>query len=228
MYPAARTVSDAVTTRRSVRSFTDQPVDMALLRSILERAQRSASGGNLQPWEVSVVSGEALKRLIADVAERRAMGLMGMQPEYPIYPDQLPDPWKARRYGVGMAMYEALGIARDDREARDAAMAENFTAFGAPVLLLLHCRRLMGPPQWGDMGMWLATVCLLLREAGLDSCAQEAWSLFGKTVREHIGVDDEQIVWTGLAIGYRDADAPVNNFAVPRAPLDEVVRWFAD
>jgi nitroreductase len=224
--PPSETVSDAVATRRSIRAFTDQPVDMTLLRDVLNRAQRSASGGNLQPWMVSVLSGGALTRLIDAVAERRAMGIMGLQPEYPIYPDALPEPYKGRRFGVGMAMYAAMGIARDDREARDAAMNDNFTAFGAPVLLFLHCPRLMGPPQWGDMGMWLATVCLLLREAGLDSCAQEAWSVYGKTVRDQIGLDDEHIVWTGLAIGYRNADAPLNNFAVPRAPLDEVVRWF--
>lgn len=225
-FPASRTVSHAIATRRSVRAFTDQPVDLALLREILTKAQRSASGGNVQPWMVSVLSGSALNGLIDAVADRQAMGMMGLQPEYPIYPDPLPEPWKSRRFDVGMAMYAALGIDRADMDARNAAMRENFIAFGAPVLLFLHCPRFMGPPQWGDMGMWLATVCLLLREAGLDSCAQEAWSVYGKTVRDHLGLDDEQIVWTGLAIGYCNADAPVNNFVVPRAPLEEVVRWF--
>ncbi len=224
-FPASPTVSDAVATRRSIRRFTDQPVDMDVLHTILAKAQRSASGGNLQPWQASVLSGGALAGLIAAVAERRAMGFPGLEPEYPIYPEPLGEPWRARRFGVGMAMYAALGIDRGDHDARNAAMAENFTGFGAPVLLFLHCDRSMGPPQWGDMGMWLASVCLLLREAGLDSCAQEAWSVYGKTVRDHIGVGDDQILWTGLAIGYRDADAPVNNFDVPRAPMDEVVRW---
>lgn len=223
--PASTTVSDAIATRRSIRAFTDEPVDPALLRTILAKAQRSASGGNVQPWMVTVLTGDALTRLIAAVAERQTLGFMGLQPEYPIYPDQLPEPWKGRRFGIGMAMYAALGIDRADSDARNAAMRENFTAFGAPVLLFLHCPRFMGPPQWGDMGMWLATVCLLLREAGLDSCAQEAWSVYGKTVRDQIDLDDEQIVWTGLAIGYRDPHAPVNNFAVSRAELDEVVRW---
>jgi nitroreductase len=220
-------VSEAVASRRSVRAFTDQPVDLDLLRAILAKAQRSASGGNVQPWEVSVLSGDARERLIAAVAERQAMGFMGLQPEYPIYPDPLPEKHMQRRYGVAGAMYAALGIDRKDREARDAAMRDNFSGFGAPVLLFLHCPRFMGPPQWGDMGMWLATVCLLLREAGLDSCAQEAWSIYGKTVRDQLGLDDDQIVWTGLAIGYRDPDAPVNQFDVPRAPIDEVVRWLA-
>ncbi|MEQ1725216.1 MAG: nitroreductase [Sphingopyxis sp.] len=221
-------VSDAMASRRSVRAFTDRAVDADLLRSVLERAQRAPSGGNLQPWMASVLTGEPLAALIAAVAERLAMGLMGLQPEYVIYPDQLPDPWMARRHGVAHAMYAAMGIAREDRAARDAAMADNFTAFGAPVLLFVHCPRFMGPPQWADMGIWLQSVMLLLREAGLDSCPQEAWAMFGKTVRAAIGLDDDHILYCGLAIGWRDADAPVNGFDVPRAPIDEVVRWFGE
>lgn len=225
MIPPATSVSQALATRRSIRAFTDRPVDQALLREIMVKAQRSPSGGNVQPWMVSVLSGDALAGLIAAVDERRAMGIIGMQPEYPIYPDKLPEPWLARRYGVATAMYQQLGIGREDRAARDAAMADNFRAFGAPVCLFLHCPRFMGQPQWADMGIWLQSVMLLLREAGMDSCPQEAWSLYGKTIRDYLALGDEQIVYTGLAIGWRDADAPINLFPVDRAPIDEVVTW---
>ena len=221
----ATSVSAAMASRRSIRAFTDRPVDPDALRTILEKAQRSASGGNVQPWMVSVLTGEPLSQLIAAVAERSAMGLMGLQPEYVIYPDQLPEPWKARRYGVAGAMYQAMGITRDDRAARDAAMAANFRGFDAPVVLFVHCPRFMGPPQWADMGIWLNSVMLLLREVGLDSCPQEAWSVYGKTVRDCIGLDDDQIIYSGLAIGWRDASAPVNQFPVDRAPINEVVSW---
>ncbi len=224
-FPAADSVSAAIATRRSVRAFTADPVDPPILRGILEKAQRAASGGNVQPWQVTVVTGAPLQALIAAVGERMAMGLAGLQPEYSIYPDDLPEPWKTRRFGVAKAMYAALGIARDDKAARDAAMAMNFRGFGAPVLLFVHCQRFMGPPQWADMGIWLDNVMLLLREAGLDSCPQEAWSVYGKTVRDCIGVDDGQILYSGLAIGCRDDAAPINNFPVDRAPIDEVVRW---
>ena len=115
-----------------------------------------------------------------------------------------------------------------DSEAGRSAwyrLAQNFRAFGAPVLLFVHCPRFMGSPQWADMGIWLQSTMLLLREAGLDSCPQEAWAMYGKTIRDAIGLDDEQMIYSGLAIGWRDADAPVNIFPVDRAPLDEVVRW---
>ncbi len=223
--PRAVSVTEAMVSRRSVRAFTARPVDTALLRQILETAQRAPSGGNVQPWMVSVVGGDSLAALIAMVDERRAMGMMGLQPEYVIYPPELAGLHMARRHGVAHAMYAAMGIAREDRDARNAAMALNFSGFGAPVVLFVHCPKYMGPPQWADMGIWLQSVMLLLREAGMDSCPQEAWSVFGKTIRDHLGLDDEQIVYSGLAIGWRDAEAGVNMFPVERAPLDEVVRW---
>ena len=174
---------------------------------------------------VTVLTGEALTSLIAKVAERQAMGLAGLEPEYTIYPSDLPDPWMARRYGVAAGMYAALGIDRKDMAARNAAMAQNFRGFDAPVVLFVHCPRFMGSPQWADMGIWLQSTMLLLREAGLDSCPQEAWAMYGKTIRDAIGLDGEQMIYSGLAIGWRDAAAPVNNFPVDRAPLEEVVRW---
>lgn len=224
-FPAATTVSEAMTSRRSIRAFTDRPVNPAMLRAIMETAQRAPSGGNVQPWMVSIVTGDALTDLIAKVGERLAMGPAGSQMEYQIYPDPTPDPWMARRYGVAYAMYDAMGIERQDKIGRAMAMAQNFRGFGAPVMLFVHCPRFMGPPQWADMGIWLQSVMLLCREAGLDTCPQEAWANFGLTVRECLGLGEEQILYTGLAIGWRDAEAAVNNFAVDRASLDEVVNW---
>ena len=100
-----------------------------------------------------------------------------------------------------------------------------FYAFGAPVLMLVHTPKYMGPPQWSDIGMWLQTIMLLLREEGLDSCAQEAWAAYSPQVREVVDIPDDHTFFCGMAIGYRDADAPVNTFDVKRAGLDESVRW---
>jgi nitroreductase len=83
----------------------------------------------------------------------------------------------------------------------------------------------MGPPQWSDMGMFLQTVMLLLREAGLDSCPQECWAAFPDTVRRHIQVPDDHIFFCGMAIGYRDPNEPANALVVERAPLSEFVRF---
>ena len=218
-------VSEAVLSRRSIRAFLNRPVDPAVLRRVLERAQRAPSGGNVQPWNAVVLTGDPLVRLQAAIAEAVPQGRAGRSMEYDIYPRGLDGAYEDRRVGVGEAMYAALSIARDDRAGRQAQFAENFRGFGAPVLMLVHTPRTMGPPQWSDIGMWLQTVMLLLREDGLDSCPQESWAMYGRQVREAAQVPEDHIFFCGLAIGHRDPDAPVNTFDVPRARLSEAVRF---
>lgn len=213
-------VTEAVAQRRSIRAFSDQPVDLALLRTLIERAGRAPSGGNLQPWHIHIVSGEAMTRLKTLMTARVAEVPMGEGADYAIYPPDLAEQFNDRRKGVGAAMYDALGIKRGDRARRQAVFAENFQFFGAPVGLFCTVERDHGPPQWSDCGMFLQTLMLLLVEAGLDSCAQEAWALWPKTVGGFLGLPDSQMLFTGMAIGYRDAGAGVNNWPVPRVGIE--------
>lgn len=219
------TVSDAVATRRTVRAFLDKPVDQAVLRRVLEKAQNAPSGGNTQPWNATILTGEPLAKLLARTAAVLPQGAAAHKPEYPIYPPELDGKYSERRFGVGEALYAALEIPRDDKMGRMMWFAKNFRAFDAPVLMLIHTPRYMGRPQWSDIGMWLQTVCLLLREDGLDSCPQEAWAIYQEQIREVVDLPEDHIFFCGMGVGWRDPDAPVNNFPVPRAPLDEVVRW---
>jgi nitroreductase len=58
-------VSEAARRRVSVRAFRPDPVPGMLVRELLEAAARAASGGNLQPWRVYALAGEALEGLVA-------------------------------------------------------------------------------------------------------------------------------------------------------------------
>ncbi len=218
-------VTEAVTTRRSIRQFTDQPVEIAVLQRVLDRAQRSPSGGNTQPWNAIVMTGKPLARLTEAVLAKAAAQPMGEGVEYPIYPKELEGRYERQRRAVGKAMFDSIGLAREDSAGRMAQMGKNWSSFGAPVQLFTYTRKYMGPPQWSDMGMWLQTVMLLLREEGLDSCAQEIWAMYGEFMKAQLGIGDDFIFFCGMAIGYRDPDHPINGFPVPRAPLDEVVDW---
>lgn len=218
-------VSEAVETRRSIRAFTDQPVDRAVLTRVLEQAQRAPSGGNTQPWHGIIVTGDPLQRLITRVAQDLPRGREAFAPEYHVYPPELDGAYETRRRGIGEDMYGALAISREDKAQRLMWFARNFQAFGAPVLMLVHTPKYMGPPQWSDIGMWLQTIMLLLREEGLDSCPQEAWAVYAPQIREVVAIPEDHIFFCGLAIGYRDPEAPVNAFPVARAPLDEAIRW---
>lgn len=218
-------VTEAVATRRSVRAFLDTPVERGTLIRILEKAQRSPSGGNTQPWHGIVLTGEPLQRLFARVAQDLPKGREVFAPEYNVYPPELDGVYELRRRGVGEDMYGALAIPKDDKTGRLMWFARNFQAFGAPVLMLVHTPKYMGPPQWSDIGMWLQTIGLLAREEGLDTCFQEAWAVYSPQIREVVDIPEDHIFFCGVAIGYRDPDAPVNRFDVARAPLGEAIQW---
>ena len=214
-------VRHAIETRRSVRAYLPDPVPESLIRSILSTASRAASGGNLQPWKVSVLAGEARQAFVDAVAERMKETPFGEGPEYPIYPADLEDPYRTRRSKVAMDMYALVGIERDDSAARAKQMGLNFSFFGAPVGLFISIDRIMGPPQFADLGIFLQNVMLLAREHGLHTCPQEAWSLWGKSIREFTGIPDEDLVFCGLAMGYADPEAPVNKLHTGRASVDD-------
>ena len=218
-------VSEAVVTRRSVRQFTDRPVEHATLERVLEKARNAPSGGNVQPWNAIVLTGEPLARLTEAILAKAASEPMGSGFEYDIYPTDLEGRYEAQRRAVGHAMFEAVGLGREDKAGRIAQMAQNWTGFGAPVQLFTYTRKYMGPPQWSDMGMWLQTVMLLLREEGLDSCPQEIWARYGEFMKGQLGIDDAHIFFCGMAIGYRDPAAPINTFPVPRVSLTEAVAF---
>jgi cytidylate kinase len=221
----ASTVSQALATRLSVRDFLADPVPEATLRRVLEKAARAPSGGNLQPWHVVVLTGAPLAALIEKVAARQAEMPKGEAAEYPVYPNQITEPYAARRFKIGEDMYALLGIAREDREARRAWFARNFRFFGAPVGLLCFVDRQMGAAQFSDLGMFLQSLMLLLREEGLDSCAQEAWSMFAPTIYAALGTPPEHMLFCGVAIGRRNPDAPVNTLVSDRAPLDDFAKF---
>jgi nitroreductase len=216
-------VSEAVDTRMSARAFTDQPVDAALVRRILQTAARSPSGGNIQPWNLVVLGGDELARFKALVAEklRDDPRLEGEGHEYAVYPAGLQDPYRARRFKCAEDMYATMGIPRADKAARYAFIAGNYRFWGAPVAIFTCVDRGMGPPQWSDLGMFLQTVMLLAREAGLHSCAQEIWTNLHRTVGDFIRIPPQQMLFCGLALGYRDESHPANTLRTERAPLEE-------
>lgn len=209
-------VSDAVAARRSVRGFTDAPIEIERLRALVVLASRAASGGNLQPWHVDVVADGALTRLKAIMAEKLASGAEET-PEYDIYPRALVSPYRDRRFAVGEAMYAHIGIPRDDRVARREWFARNFAFFGAPAALFVTVDRRMGPPQWSDLGMFLQNFMLLAVEDGLATCPQECWAMYPTTVKMFLDTPDERMLFCGMAIGHEDRNEPANVLRTERA-----------
>lgn len=210
-------VSDAVNNRMSVRAFLPKKVSNELIKTLLAKASRSPSGGNLQPWKVFVLNGNSMDDFLAfqekwDEPEA---------PAYDIYPPKLKEPYRTSRFTLGEQMYELLGIPREDKDGRIRQVMKNFEFFGAPCAFFCFIDRQMGPPQWSDLGMFLQTFMLLAKEAGLDTCAQEAWSMKHESVSKFVQANDEDILFCGMCIGYRDEQNPVNSLRSERTPLKD-------
>jgi nitroreductase len=222
---ASPSVSDALETRFSCRAFLDKPVDPQLVRKIIETATRAPSGGNLQPWHVWVVSGEPLRQFSQDIFSRASENPAGEGSEYHIYPPEITDPYDTRRADIGERMYGLLGIPREDRRARIVQMLENYKFFGAPVGMFFALDKQMQEGQWSDMGMLIQSIMLLAREHGLHSCPQEIWAMWSPSVKKFLSMPDNMTFFCGLALGYADPDAPLNQLQSPRAPLTENVSF---
>ena len=208
-------VSEAVAERKSIRAFLDTPVDHQVLADLLTKAARAPSGGNVQPWRVYVVNGPAMARF----RDFRDTVKTVETPAYEIYPQGLTEPYRSSRFKVGEDMYKLLGIPREDLSARIRRLMENYNFFGAPAAIFCFIDKQMGPPQWSDLGMFLQTFMLLATEAGLDTCAQEAWAARPNSVAEFVGAPPEQLLFCGVAIGYKDPAAAVNTLISDREPL---------
>ncbi len=218
-------VSEAVARRRSIRAFLPTPINSTLIADVLTKAMRAPSGGNLQPWRLYVLNGVSMTRFRDLMSTRMAESPIGEEAEYAVYPPSLKEPYRTRRFAVGEAMYERLGIPRSDRLARLRWFQNNDRFFGAPAALFCFVARTMGPPQWADLGMFLQTAMLLFQERGVDTCPQEAWSRWHETVSKFVGAPDELMLFCGVAIGRADPEAPVNGLRSERAAPEEIMTF---
>ena len=218
-------VYEAVKSRRAVRGFKNDPVPREVLERVLFAAAWSPSGSNIQPWNTYVLTGPRLGELKTRAVEHVSHGDPWDERQYEMYPSELQSPYKERRSSFGKERYSALGIAREDWEARQRAAIANWNCFGAPAALFCYIDRTLGRPQWADVGMYLQTIMLLLRAEGLHSCPQMAWSQVRKTVSEILSPPDGLILFCGMSIGYEDP--AVNYIRTGRAPLEETVKFVA-
>ena len=214
-------VSEAVKSRSSIRSFLPKEISNSLIKELLQKSSRAASGGNLQPWKIYILNNGSMKNFL----EFQDQWIKPENPAYEIYPSKLKEPYRTSRYELGEQMYELLGISREDKDGRMRQVMKNFEFFGAPCAFFCFVDRQMGPPQWSDLGMFLQTFMLLAKEAGLDTCAQEAWSIKHDSVSEFVKAEENEILFCGMSIGYRDDNAIINSLKSERRPLAEWAKF---
>jgi nitroreductase len=218
-------VSEALETRRTCRAFTAEPVPRTTLEQILRGAQRAPSGGNLQPWRAYVVQDPVRQQIIDSVREKMPATPRGEGAEYHIYPPELTEPYKSRRFAVGEQMYAKLGIPREDKPSRLMWFARNFEFFGAPTAMFFTMDRQMQEGQWSDLGMFLQSIALLAREHGLHTAFQEAWAVWTPTIVEILGIPEQEMLFCGMGIGWEDPDHALADLRTDRAELDALATF---
>lgn len=211
-------VTEALKARVSVRAFTADPVPGTLVREIIDVARYAPSGGNLQPWKVIAIAGAERDAVVA----LAKANLPGAEDDRPVYPANLWEPYRTRRFKVGEDMYELLGIARENKPARLMHLAQNFDFFGAPVGLFFVIDARMGHAQWAHLGMFMQSIALAALERGVHSCMQEAWARMRTPLHAHFALDADDMIYCGMALGYAEMSKPVNTLRSDRAPVDEI------
>lgn len=225
------TVDAAITSRSSVRAFTQQAVSRADIESILEVASRAPSGTNCQPWKVYVLQGAARATLVDticaahDAVRGNAELAKNYVEEYDYYPTKWVSPYIDRRRENGWSLYGLLDIGKTDKDKMHAQHQRNFRFFDAPVGLMFTVDKVMGRGSLVDYGAFLQNIMVAARGRGLHTCPQAAWNGFAKLILPHMGAGDSEMLVCGMALGYADESAVVNTLHTPRVPVKDFTTW---
>lgn len=222
MTDSFQTLSDLLHARHSCRGFRPDPVPREVTERITAAAGRVPSWCNAQPWQVIVTAPPQTARLSA--ALLHAVETDAPAPDLD-WPKRYTGVYQDRRRTCGFQLYEAVGIARDDRAARHAQMLENYRFFGAPHVAIVTSDADLGPYGAMDTGGFVATFTLAAQALGVASIPQAAIAAYAPTLRRTLDIPDDRLILCAISFGYADPDHPANTFRTDRASLDQVIDW---
>lgn len=216
-------LEDAVLGRRSIRAFRPDLAPPAVLRELVDLARWTPSAANTQPWEFTIVGGEPLRTLRSRLRAAATADPVG-KPEMG-WPPNLPERFKQRRLGVGNATLQALGIAADDREKKDAWFVFGIGFFDAPQVIVITIERCFAELAVMDAGAVALALELLAHGKGLGTCPQAAPLRYPWIFHEVLGIPESKRVVLAMPIGYPVLNAPVNRFPRARVSTGEILSW---
>lgn len=231
----------ALHTRRSIRAFSDKAVSQDIIDSILSDAIESPSSSNTQPYKVAVATGETCKKLGQELLSRYyKINKIQRQPlpvklfnaatsgdmpdgDYKPILGKYPGIFQSRRMATGKGLYETLGIQRGDKQARDEAMARNFTFFDAPVAIFVFVHPGMKFTALVDAGIMMQSLMLSATDRGLGTCPQGALGMWRSPLEKHFDIPKGYKLVCGLALGYPKVEEKVNEYRPEKIGLDELL-----
>ena len=208
--------------RRSIRGFLDKPVTDETLHRIFESAAYAPSNCNTQPWQAHVVSGAARDRISQRLLETVGQGETSI--DYP-YKAKYEDEYRKRQLDVGLLLYRALGVTREDKEGKRQAFLRNLKFFGAPHAVFLFMPDWCEMHESADLGMYAQNLMLAMAANGIASCPQTILAYNPDMIREELGVDASMKLMFGISFGYEDTSLPENSIIPDRASVDDSVHF---
>ena len=210
--------------RRSIRGFLPTPVAPEVLEQVFETAAFAPSNCNTQPWYSHVVSGEMRDRLSGIFMQTIGQGKHSLDFPYEAKYDGI---YRQRQLDVGLLLYKALGVTREDREGKRQAFLRNLEFFGAPHVVFIFMPEWCGIREACDVGMYAQTLMLAMRAHGIASCPQTILGYDADSVRRELEIDPDMKLLFGISFGYEDRSLPENRITPDRATLDEHVKFYS-
>jgi nitroreductase len=210
------------TARRSIRAFAPDAIDHATLAQIFTAAQRAPSWCNVQPWRVAITAPPKTAAVAAALIAAAKAGLPHADVPFPM---TYPPPYLEHRRACGVALYQAMGIVRDDTAGRYDAWLRNYALFDAPHVAIVACDRRLAPYAYIDVGVWLGYVLTAAEAAGVATCPMASVAAYPEVLRAALPIAEADAILFGLALGHPADDAPANRARTDRAPLDANVRF---
>lgn len=219
---------DAIKKRSSKRKFLNKPVEKEIQTKILETANMTPSGANMQPWTVYAISNKGVLDNIGNdiIAHIEAGGDVDQFIQY--YPIKWINPYKRRRITTGANLYKLLEVDRKDEARRKELWHDNYRWFGAQTVFFIFTDTSLIDGAQGaliDCGAYMQSIMLAAQEYGIDSCPQGSTTEYGKIIAKTLNVPDNLALLYSVVLGYEDNSAIQNTYQPERAPFNEIVTF---
>jgi nitroreductase len=215
-------IMETIDTRKSVRAFKADPVPKVTLEAIMKAALRAPSWGNSQPWEFAVLGGEMMGKVKGAMLDKAQSGV---PPNPDVASPTFEDPHRDRMRRGGQRLFEQMGIAREDKEARQNWMLGMYRFFDAPHVVVVYVDAYLS--QWAllDVGLTLENLMLAAWHFGVGTCAEAAAAQYPDVLRDFLNIPESKRIVVGVALGYPDMSKSVMNYRSEREPLETMVAW---
>jgi nitroreductase len=217
--------NDIVHERRSIRGYQQKPVPRELIEEIIDLAKRAPSSMNTQPWHFHVITGEPLERIRKGNTEKMMSGSavdreIKMNHGYE-------GPHRERQIEIAVQLFEAMGIARDDKPKRQDWVMRGFRQFDAPVSIVITVDKALADDTIAHFDCGAATYGLVLAawSKGLGSVINGQGIMQSSVVRENANIPEDEVIMTCVAMGYPSDEFVANDVKSRRMANDQVASF---